>query len=136
MFCCSASLDATKKMSWKLGQISKYTGQWETLDLGLSAELQAFAQGSKDSEGIVSDILSKLYNLDFSGTGKHWCHDGQSINLRSEESNETVQVYDVSESSTWDWKDIYSVAKTTGVIEVNKETSTITVREYRFYCSG
>eukprot|EP01031_Cornospumella_fuschlensis_P026638 gene26638-32189_t len=123
-------------MSWKLGQISKYTGQWEPLDLGVSAELQAFAEGGIDSRNIVSVILSKLYNLDFSGTGKHWCHDGQSINLRSAESNETVQVYDVSESSTWDWKDIYSVAETTGVIEVSKETLTITVREYRFYCSG
>lgn len=132
MFSCSTR----NEMSWKLGKISQYTGQWEALDLEISEVLKAFGEGRVDARNVVSAILTKLFNSDFSGSGKHWSHDGQSISLRIEESNDDVQVYDMEESSTWDWKDIYAVAQTTGVIEINKATSTITIKTYRFYCSG
>lgn len=123
-------------MSWKLGKISEYTGEWQELDLGISAEVQAFAAGTLGAREVVSAILTKMFYSDFSDSGKHWSHDGQSIALRVKESNDDIQVFEMEESSTWDWKDIYAVAKATGVVEFNKTTFTITVRGYNYYCSG
>lgn len=111
---------------------------WRRLDiceLKLDDAFLAFEAGSSSSSALASAILTALFERDFSGDGKHWDHNGQRIN-QVDSADALVEAFDASESSTWDHKDIYAVAKSSGQVQINKTEKWVRVQDYKFYCSG
>ena len=88
-----------------------------------------------DLSQAAGDVLDVLYYNDFSGSGKHWDYDGCSCYLQPC-TDPDVHLYSCEISHTWDWKDIYSVAKATASISINWKERTIFVEGYSYYCSG
>lgn len=130
-----------KAMVFKILYTDKYGGEskpWLELsikELGLTDTIEHFMSGEIDARTLASTILHALYRRDFDGSGKHWCEDGQSIDARSTD-NVNEECFYIEESATWDWKDIYSVAKSQGTFRVNRAENTVYIENYGFYCSG
>ncbi len=105
--------------------------------------LRAQPQGSvaseelaKASHDVAYELIDMLFRRDFSGDGKHWSFDGHHATAVASKNPEIEETYEVSESYCWDWKDIYSIAESKGVVTFNHEKKTIFLKDYGFYCSG
>jgi hypothetical protein len=111
----------------------------------------------KASHDVAYNLIDMLFRRDFSGDGKHWSFDGHYATRIPNPNNvahmntttsptlnggeaiyqpEIEEIFEVSESYCWDWKDIYAVAESKGTVIINHEKKTIFVKEYSFYCSG
>lgn len=122
---------------------SKGPASWHSVDirqLGVADLLLRFDRGEITTISMVGDLFSAFYNRDFSGSGKHWCHDGQRVCPVAVpdgvEMGPDTEAFECSESSTWDWKDIYAVAESRGICLVDKANKLIRMKDYKFYCSG
>ena len=111
---------------------SKYDAPMELKPLSpappaLSAAIDKFCSGTLSAADLASSAIEELFERDFVD-GKHWSRDGCSRTIQPDGS------FLCSASATWDWKDIYSVAKSTAVIYVDPTELRIT--SYSYYVSG
>lgn len=90
---------------------------------------------SYDLSEVACDVLTLLYDRDFSGSGKHWSYDGVRASAEPSD-NDDIHKFECEISHTWDWKDIYSVASGKATIFINVKARTIFVDKYYFYCAG
>jgi hypothetical protein len=104
-------------------------------DLELTDAFNKFDQGTTSAIDLCRTVLEALFNRDFSGGGSHWSHDGQSVQSKpSADPNE--EIFYAEESSTWDWKDIYAVAKSRGTFHISRAGKYVKIVDYSFYTSG
>jgi hypothetical protein len=87
------------------------------------------------SAAIAVAIIDMLFWREFTKSGKHWSYDGSSADPIPSD-NPDIEKFDAYEAYEWNWKDIYSVAKSSGRVIFNHAEKTIFVDEYGFYCSG
>lgn len=87
------------------------------------------------STDVAIAIVDMLFWREFTMSGKHWSYDGTSAELVPSK-NPDVEQYDTSEQYEWNWKDIYSVARSSGRVIFNHAEKTIFLKDYGFYCSG
>ena len=90
---------------------------------------------ASDMSAVAKDLLNVVYATDFSGSGKHWSYDGCSSESVPS-SNENEHIFSCEVSHTWDWKDIYSVARAEGLVKINWKEKVIFIQDYYYYCSG
>lgn len=119
----------------------------DTSALGLDNTLHQYERNEMDSAEVARAIIRALFARDFLGNGSHWSGDGvdcsevvsggtaDDINSDNDEKK-TERTFQCSESSTWDWKDIYAVAKSKAKITLSEDRKEIRVEDYSFYCSG
>jgi hypothetical protein len=125
--------------------------------LRLVSDLYRFENGDNSNHGkqqqreLARSIIEALWNRDFSN-GKHWDIDSASVSAVcdcpiDDKGEHVVGVWNVSKSATWDWKDIYSVAKSEGTIrflrirndnnmEDDNASCEIRIEKYSYYVAG
>lgn len=107
----------------------------DTATLLLDCVLHQFETNELDESNVAQCIIHSLFERDFMGTGKHWCSDGICCKKIDNDDN-SEKTFQCSESSTWDWKDIYSVATSKATIVFSNDRLNIRVEDYSFYCAG
>lgn len=104
-------------------------------EAGIAEFVEKYCKGEMDEHSLAISIIETYFSREFSGTGKHWDRDGSRCSKISPEGTEPV-VFDAEETATWDWKDIYSVARASARIEISRSASEIRLWNYSYYVSG
>jgi hypothetical protein len=97
--------------------------------LHLVPDLYRFEKGDIDQRELAKSIMEALWSRDFM-PGAHWDIESASVEYAIE------GVWDVSKSATWDWKDIYSVAKSMATIRFPIDAGEIRIENYSYYVAG
>jgi hypothetical protein len=136
-----------RKMKYQVTYTNRYypeQGENPVNDISSSVEVAIDQLAANRDNGICDinasrqlalDLIDMLFRRDFSGDGSHWSFDGHSADPMTSDDPQ-VEIFEASESYEWDWKDIFSVAKSKGIIIINHSTKSILVKDYSFYCSG
>ncbi len=84
----------------------------------------------------AEQIIEWSFEDDFgSNHDSKWSYNGSRSDVL-ESTDPNVEMFKVECSSTWDWKDIYSVASSRAVISFNSTERTILIDDYRYYVAG
>jgi hypothetical protein len=146
----------TKTTKFRLLCSSKYHpnsgfSELSPSSLHLVSDLYRFENGDLEQRQLATCIIDALWNRDFSN-GKHWDIDSASVSAvaaaagpNTNASIEGEQEYEedddggcwkVSKSATWDWKDIYAVAESKGLIRFRMDAREIRIANYSYYVAG
>lgn len=112
--------------------------RWEPVNIAklkLTTAFNEFYQKKIGSRNLVYAIIAAYFYRDHNGSGKHWSSDGSTVNMLPSD-NPNIEIFDCDASSTWDWKDIYAVAKSSAKIIIDHDQKVIKVSGYKFYCAG
>ena len=112
--------------------------RWKPVDvanLKLTTAFNEFYQKKISSCDLVYAIIDAYFDRDHYGSGKHWSSDGSTVNMLPSD-NPNIELFDCYASSTWDWKDIYAVAKSSAKIIFDHDQKVIKVSGYKYNCSG
>ena len=102
--------------------------------LQLSSAFYSFEHGTTTEYTLAQEIIEALFDRDHM-KGRHWDYDPSWVTPESSD-DENVVKFKAEKQATWDWKDIYSVASSKGMICFFKERREIRVEEYSYYAAG
>lgn len=104
---------------------------------GIQRVLRDYASGGTSEKQVAVALTEALWVRDFS-PGKHWDIDGTSVReIKPGEMDDTPDgssCWTIEKSATWDWKDIYSVARVEG--RVRFLPFVVRVEDYLYYAAG
>ena len=100
----------------------------QSVPVALRTAAERFREGALSGANLASAAIEAMFERDFTDDGKHWSIDGSTITLQQDGG------FMCSASATWDWKDIYSVAKSSATIYV--DPNELRVSNYSYYVSG
>ena len=112
--------------------------RWKPVNIGklkLTTAFNEFYQKKIGSRDLVYAIIDAYFDRDHDGSGKHWSSDGSTVSMLPSD-NPNIELFDCYASSTWDWKDIYAVAKSSAKIIFDHDQKVIKVSGYKYNCSG
>jgi hypothetical protein len=129
-------------LQWTLTSTSKYdteeprvVSKLSPTSLHLAEIFQDFELGLADEQHLALNIITALFERDFTTPGEHWDIDSATATVM-ENFRFANDRFAVEKQATWDRKGICSVASAKGTVCFLKDSHEIRVEEYSYYVAG